>query len=144
MSQNSLHEQTLASGTKPGPSFQLQIRPFVYNMNFLHNNKSAQLKVENSVQTTFRFSPVSFRAPHSLPQAVYHLGTNFNKSLKTSRAFTLKHYGFIMDKLCSKQVFYCYYHSLTLVRDKHSRLIVSQSFIVVIIRFHWLETNTVG
>jgi hypothetical protein len=57
------HGQTLASRTNPGPSFQLKIWACANNMQFLHNNKTAWLKVENSAQTTFRFSPVSFRAP---------------------------------------------------------------------------------
>ncbi len=56
------HGQTLAKRIKTGPSFQLKIWAYVYNMNFLHPHKTAYLKVENSVQTTFRFSPISFRA----------------------------------------------------------------------------------
>jgi hypothetical protein len=34
----------------------------VYPMQYTPNNKTTQLKVENSVQTAFRFSPVSFHA----------------------------------------------------------------------------------
>jgi len=59
----SSHGQTLASRAKPGLSFQLQVWACMYNVHFLRNNKTDQLKVENSAQTTLRFSPDSFRAP---------------------------------------------------------------------------------
>ncbi len=41
----------------------------------MYDNKMAQLKVKNSAQTTFRFSPISFRAPGwYLEEAVLHAG----------------------------------------------------------------------
>jgi hypothetical protein len=39
------------------------VRASIY-MSFMHIFKTASLIVENSAETSFRFSPVSFRAPH--------------------------------------------------------------------------------
>ncbi len=57
------HGQTSANRTEPGPSFQLQRQPCVCHALVRLLIKTAQLKVENSAQTTFRFTPVGFRAP---------------------------------------------------------------------------------
>ncbi len=61
--------QTSANSTKYGPIFQFQKRPFAFNAFMVSPSKTAQLKVENSGQTTSRFSPIRYRTPrHELSQ----------------------------------------------------------------------------
>ncbi len=48
--------QTLAYSTRPGPSLEAAVF-------MLSTHVSVELKVENSAQTTFRFSPVRSRSP---------------------------------------------------------------------------------
>ncbi len=55
--------QTSADRTKPGPSFQLQKWPFVCPEFSLLWSKTAKLKVENSAQRAFKFSPVRYHTP---------------------------------------------------------------------------------
>ncbi len=57
------HGQMSANRTEPGPSFQLQRWPCVCHALKRLLIKTAQLKVENSAQTTFRFCPVRYRTP---------------------------------------------------------------------------------
>ncbi len=52
-----------ANKTKPGPSFQLQMWAYLYMPCNYAYNKTAQLKAENLLQTTCRFSPISFHSP---------------------------------------------------------------------------------
>jgi hypothetical protein len=61
-------EKPLASRTKPGPSFQVWKQLLLRRLLMLLLNKTAQLKVENSAQTVFRFSPVRYRAPRREPK----------------------------------------------------------------------------
>ncbi len=57
------HGQTLADRTSLGPSFQLY--KWLHAQHALTASLAMQLNliVENSAQTTSRFSPVSYRAP---------------------------------------------------------------------------------
>ncbi len=55
--------QTLANRTKPGPSLQVQKRLCLCCILIFLLIQTAQLKVENSAQTTFRFSPVRYCVP---------------------------------------------------------------------------------
>ncbi len=57
------HVQTLANRTKPGPSLQVEKWSCLCCQLMFLLSKTAQLKVENSAKTTFRFSPVRYRAP---------------------------------------------------------------------------------
>jgi hypothetical protein len=58
-----IHGQTLANRMKPGLSLQVEKwLCFCYLLMFLLS-KTDQLKLENLAQTTFRFSPVRYRAP---------------------------------------------------------------------------------
>jgi hypothetical protein len=60
------HGQTNTDRTKPGPSFEtLNVGVHMYAVHYLPNNKTAELTVEYSVQTTSMLSPVSFRTPCS-------------------------------------------------------------------------------
>jgi len=61
--------------TKPGPSFQLKVWACIHFDKYIHIIETAQLIVENSAQTSFRFSPVSFRASRVGPS----LTSLFNK-----------------------------------------------------------------
>ncbi len=58
--------QTFANRTKPGPSLQVEKWLCLCYLLMFQLSKTAQLKVENSAQTTFRLSPVRCRAPRLL------------------------------------------------------------------------------
>jgi hypothetical protein len=57
------HRQTLANRTKPGPSFLLQMWACMNIVEYMHNIITALFIIENSAQTSFRFSPISFCTP---------------------------------------------------------------------------------
>ncbi len=61
--QETNHGQTSANRTKPGPSLKVEKRLCLCYLRKFLLSKTSQLKVENSAQTTFRFSPVRYRAP---------------------------------------------------------------------------------
>jgi hypothetical protein len=62
--------QSSAKKTKAGQSFQLKKRSHAYCEVVLLRCKTTQLKVVNLAKTTFRFSPVRYRAKTSLCMAV--------------------------------------------------------------------------
>ncbi len=66
-----VHGQTLGNRTIPGPSLQVQ-KWLCFCLHMFLLSKTAQLKVENSAQTTFRFSPVRYRAPRLVPSKEYN------------------------------------------------------------------------
>ncbi len=91
-----IHGQTLAKRTNPGPSLQVEKwLCFCYLLMFLLS-KTAQLKVENLAQTTFRFSPVIYRAPriiHSFHVCTFLLssGKIWKHQLQVNRAMHIRH-----------------------------------------------------
>jgi hypothetical protein len=76
------HGQTLANRTKPGPSFQLFIWVCFCIHDCMYIIITAQLIVENSAQTSFRFSPPCFRA-------IWHKSWLEQKLLRTN--IVIKH-----------------------------------------------------
>jgi hypothetical protein len=64
-------DKPLASRTKSGPSFQVWKQLLLCHLLMLLLNKTAQIKVENSAQTAFRFSPVRYRAPRREPEKLF-------------------------------------------------------------------------
>ncbi len=79
------HGQTLANRTKPGPSLRVEKWLCLCYLLMFLLSKTAWLKVENSAQTTFRFSPVRYRTPQ-VGFITSHFNIHYCKGLFTRKS----------------------------------------------------------